>query len=80
MKLKLDTVQLGKLKNMVDQLEKGGIDLSEEISFEFLVASCFPSIYDNIKAEMTKRYIEGFERGLEKGTERRDKNENTRNN
>ncbi len=78
--MKLDTVQLGRLKNIVDRLEKDGINLSEEISFEFLMANCFPSIYDNIKAEMTKRYIEGFERGLEKGKERRDKNENTWNN
>ena len=62
----IDTVSFGRLKNLVDHLERDKIKEDEEISFEFVVANCFPLIYDNIKQEMTKKYIEGFSEGVKK--------------
>lgn len=62
----IDTVSFGRLKNLVDHLERDSIKEDEEISFEFVVANCFPLIYDNIKQEMTKKYIEGFSEGVKK--------------
>ena len=35
----------------------------EEISFEFLVGSCFPKIMDNIKEEMRRQYTLGYIEG-----------------
>ena len=35
----------------------------KEISFEFLVGSCFPKVMDNIKEEMRRQYTLGFIEG-----------------
>lgn len=69
----IDKVKLERLKEIVSKLEKDGIDSMEEISFEFIMANCFPLIYDNIKAEMTKQYIKGFEDGMNKSQKKRGK-------
>lgn len=31
-----------------------------EVSFEFLVGSCFPNVLKNIKEEMRRQYTQGF--------------------
>jgi hypothetical protein len=62
----IDTVSFGRLKNLVDRLERDDIKDEEEISFEFVIANCFPLVYDNIKQELTKKYIEGFAEGVKK--------------
>ena len=39
----------------------------EEVSFEFLVGSCFPHILDNIKEEMRRQYTLGYIYGQKEG-------------
>ena len=41
----------------------------KEISFEFLVGSCFPKAMENIKEEMRRQYTLGYTAGL-KGDEK----------
>jgi tRNA U54 and U55 pseudouridine synthase Pus10 len=36
----------------------------KEITFEFLVGSCFPDIMNNIKEEMRRQYTLGYAEGL----------------
>lgn len=36
----------------------------KEISFEFLVGSCFPNALQNIKEEMKRQYTLGYAAGL----------------
>ena len=71
--MEIDKVTLERLKAIVTRLERDGIKPEEEISFEFIMANCFPLIYDNIKAELTKQYIEGFKQGLKKSEEKKGK-------
>ena len=44
----------------------------KEISFEFLVGSCFPNALQNIKEEMRRQYTLGYTEGLK---ERKQNNE-----
>lgn len=55
------TVDIKVLKRMCKTLEKEGIT---EVSFEFLVGSCFPHIMDNIKEELRKQHAMGYAEGL----------------
>ena len=41
----------------------------KEITFEFLVGSCFPDIMNNIKEEMRRQYTLGYTEGLKEKTE-----------
>lgn len=41
----------------------------KEISFEFLVGSCFPNAYKNIKEEMRRQYTIGYTEGLKERKE-----------
>ena len=54
------TVEFKTLEKICKTLKKNDI---KEVSFEFLVGSCFPHIMDNIKEEMRRQntlgYIEG---------------------
>ena len=39
----------------------------QEVSFEFLVGSCFPHIFENIKEEMRRQYTLGYIDGQKEG-------------
>lgn len=60
----MDTVKLSKLKQLLEKIETETQANEMDISFEFICASCFPQIYDNIKDRITQTYIEGFQDGL----------------
>lgn len=69
---KLDTVKLCRIKSAVASIEKHFQDEPErledvEVSFEYVIGSFFPNIWnkiqDTLKEEHTKGFIEGFEEG-----------------
>ena len=41
----------------------------KEISFEFLVGSCFPDVMNNIKEEMRRQHAQGYAEGLKANEE-----------
>lgn len=43
----------------------------KEISFEFLVGSCFPDVMNNIKEEMRRQHAQGYAEGLKAKPSRR---------
>lgn len=45
----------------------------KEISFEFLVGSCFPNALQNIKEEMRRQYTLGYTEGLKEGKQSNEK-------
>ena len=49
------------LEEMVKRLKK---DKLTEVSFEFLVGSCFPNALENVKAELRRQYTLGYTAGL----------------
>ncbi len=58
------TVKLETLEKICKKLKK---NKTKEVSFEFLIASCFPHVLNNIKEEMRRQYTEGYVKGLEEG-------------
>ena len=50
-------VSYEKLKKICKKAKELGI---KEISFEFLVGSCFPNALENIKEEMRRQYTLGY--------------------
>ena len=56
-----DQVSLEHLKQIVNNIEK--TNKNAMISFEFIIMSCFPNVYENILNHMTQSYIQGFEDG-----------------
>lgn len=43
------TVKYGMLKKIIKQLKQMNFKDNDEVSFEFLIGSCFPDVYNNIK-------------------------------
>lgn len=69
MEHKLSTVKLSHIENAINSMKAHFKDEPEripdiEISFEYIIASFFPDVWDNIqralKDEHTKGYIEGL--------------------
>ena len=54
------TTKMETLTKVYKILKKNNI---EEVSFEFLVGSCFPNVMDNIKEEMRRQYTIGYVEG-----------------
>lgn len=57
-------VEYGKLKKIIAQLKKNNFKDSDLVSFEYIVGSCFPNIYENIKTEIRTAYTKGYIEGL----------------
>ena len=54
-------VEYKKFKKVYQAIKDHNI---KEISFEFLVGSCFPNALQNIKEEMRRQYTLGYTAGL----------------
>ena len=56
--LKVDAKKLHKIDKIVKDTNM------KEVSFEFLIGSCFPKALQNIKEEMRRQYTLGYTEGL----------------
>lgn len=57
------TVKYGKLKKVVEAIEELNPTDDMDISFEYVVGSCFPNIMENIERAMRQQYTLGFVEG-----------------
>ena len=57
------TTSLETLGKVYKMAKKNGV---KEVSFEYVVGSCFPKIMDNIRTEMRRQYTMGYAAGQEK--------------
>ena len=57
-------IDIEKFNKVVKAIKKSGM---KEVSFEFLVGSCFPKALDNIKEEMRRQYTLGYVEGQKEG-------------
>ena len=70
------TVKYGTLKKIMERLEKTNLNDESEITFEFLVGSCFPNILNNIKTEIHKQYTKGYIEGKRESKQLNKQNKN----
>lgn len=63
------TVKYGLLKKVVNALDETNPTEDTDVSFEYIVGSCFPNIYDNIKKKLYSQYTQGYLDGLQEGRE-----------
>ena len=54
-------IDIEKFNKVVKAIKKTNM---KEVSFEFLVGSCFPNALQNIKDEMRRQYTLGYTAGL----------------
>lgn len=57
-------IDIEKFNKIVKAIRKNNM---KEVSFEFLVGSCFPKAFDNIKEEMRRQYTMGYVEGQKEG-------------
>ena len=57
-------IDIEKFNKIVKAIRKNNM---KEVSFEFLVGSCFPKAFDNIKEEMRRQYTLGYVEGQKEG-------------
>ena len=54
-------IDIDKFNKIVKAIKKSEM---KEVSFEFLIGSCFPKAMNNIKEEMRRQYTLGYTTGL----------------
>ena len=57
-------IDIEKFNKVVKAIRKSNM---KEVSFEFLVGSCFPKALENIKEEMRRQYTLGYVEGKKEG-------------
>ena len=57
-------IDIDKFNKVVKAIKKSEM---KEVSFEFLVGSCFPKAMNNIKEEMRRQYTLGYVEGQKEG-------------
>ena len=57
-------IDIEKFNKVVKAIKKSNM---KEVSFEFLVGSCFPKALENVKAEMRRQYTLGYVEGQKEG-------------
>ncbi len=65
------TVSIGKAKRCIHALDTQGFTNEDAISFEFLVGSLFPDIYDQVTERIRLAYTQGY---IDGATEREEDN------
>lgn len=60
-------VKYSTLKKVIEGIEKINPTDDTEVSFEYLVGSCFPNILENIKTALHIEYTNGYTTGLREG-------------
>ena len=68
------TVKYGTLKKVVKAIDKINPTDDTEISFEYLIGSCFPNVLKNIKQALHTQYTNGYVEGLREGKSKNEKN------
>lgn len=58
------TVKYSQFKKIIKALDKAKLTDDSEVSFEYIVGSCFPDILKNIKTEIHTQYTKGYMEGL----------------
>ena len=59
-------IDIEKFNKVVKAIKKSNM---KEVSFEFLVGSCFPKTLENVKEEMRRQYTLGYVEGQKEGKE-----------
>ena len=58
------TVPIERVDKMYQILKDSGV---EEASFEYIIGSCFPQAFENIKTKIRESYTQGYLDGLNDG-------------
>lgn len=64
MNKKLDTVKLSRLKKIVELIERNN-DEDVDVTFEYIIASCFPRVWNNIQKRLSYEHTQGYIQGRE---------------
>lgn len=65
MENKLGITKLSHLEKIVKNLRKVNGMKDQDISFEYLCASCFPTVWNNVQKALTDEHMKGYLEGME---------------
>ena len=72
-KVSIPNVYLSDLERLAAKIRNVTGDANPEVSFEFIIASLFPTSWKNIQSDLNRQYTQGYLQG------RKDKEEEMRN-
>lgn len=67
------TIKYKKIRKIIDALKERSVNSNPDVSFEYIMASCFPQALENIKLAMREQYTKGYIAGKE---EKNNENDN----
>lgn len=62
-KVTVPNIYLSDLEKLAERVRKATGEINTEISFEFIIASLFPTSWENIQNDLNRQYTKGYIQG-----------------
>ena len=67
-KKEIDKTKLSNIKRVMDSvLRNNPLQTDPDITFEFLMQSCYPNIFNNVQQRLSQEHMDGYLEGLAAG-------------
>lgn len=64
----LDKTKLSRVQKVLDNIRAANaIEEDPDVTFEYLVGSCFPTIFQNVQSALNEEYTLGYMEGYQDG-------------
>ena len=63
LKVSIPNIRLSELERLIQKVREVVGTENTEISFEFIIASLFPTSWNNIQADLSRQYTKGYIQG-----------------
>lgn len=64
----IDKTKLSRIEQVLESVKRHNVvETDPDITFEFIMASCFPSIWSNVQKKLLDEHMAGYIEGLEEG-------------
>ena len=67
----IPSVYVSDLEKLIEKIRKNTDETDTEISFEFIIASLFPTSWNNIQSALSNQYVQGYIQGQKDAEEER---------
>lgn len=63
----LDKTKLSRVQKVLDSIRAANVIEDPDVTFEYLVGSCFPTIFQNVQSALNEEHTLGYMEGYKDG-------------
>ena len=60
----IDITKLSRVQKVIDAVKRTVTEEDPDVTFEYIVGSCFPTVFENVQKKLRDEHMEGYLEGL----------------